>query len=144
MRWSSVRTFLLATLLISSSEVHLTESASVLQILFPFMYRRPHPKVKKLEFSVLLALAEAAEKYEVFPAMQVCQLIMARYVEQHPLQLLDYAGKHGCAKLAAITASNTAGFEAEKVQESLTRTKPWQRGVCQAIGPNAGEQGVRF
>lgn len=72
-----MRTFLLATLLISSSEVHLTESASVLQILFPFMYRRPHPKVKKLEFSVLLALAEAAEKYEVFPAMQVCQLIMS-------------------------------------------------------------------
>ena len=57
--------------------VDLTETSETLEILFQFMYRRPQPNLQDLPFAQFLALAEAVEKYGVFPAQQVCNLVMA-------------------------------------------------------------------
>jgi len=56
--------------------VHLTETATTLELLFRFCYPHPHPDVEAMKFDVLALLAEAAEKYQVFPAMNICKIYM--------------------------------------------------------------------
>jgi len=51
---------------------NLAEPADVLQILFKFVYPRRHPDLEDLDFSMVAAIAEAAGKYEVFPAINTC------------------------------------------------------------------------
>ena len=52
--------------------VQLTEPASVLGILFAFLYPKAHPDLRGESFEVLVAVAEAAGKYDVFSAADVC------------------------------------------------------------------------
>lgn len=56
--------------------VHLTESARTLELLFQFIYPRRHPSLECEVIEVIAPLAEAAEKYEVFPAMNICHVRM--------------------------------------------------------------------
>lgn len=55
---------------------HLTESSDILHLLFQFVYPRREPDIEGLDFAILAALAEAAEKYEVFHAMTACKTQM--------------------------------------------------------------------
>jgi len=52
----------------------LDEPSNVLEILFQFIYPRRHPSLEDTDFETLTAVAEAAEKYELFSAMNVCAL----------------------------------------------------------------------
>jgi hypothetical protein len=58
--------------------VQLTETAQILwiELLFQFCYPNKHPDVEALEFDVLALLAEVAEKYQVFSAMNICKICM--------------------------------------------------------------------
>jgi hypothetical protein len=56
--------------------IHLAETAKILELLFQFCYPNRHPDVEALEFDVLALLAEAAEKYQVFSAMNICRILM--------------------------------------------------------------------
>lgn len=56
--------------------VRLSENAQVLELLFQFIYPMHHPSLAATPFETLLALAEAAEKYEVYSAMNMCQVRM--------------------------------------------------------------------
>ena len=47
-----------------------------LELLFQFCYPNHRPDVEELEFDDLALLAEAAEKYQVIPAMNICKIIM--------------------------------------------------------------------
>jgi len=60
----------------SDEYVHLTENASTLELLFQFIYPQRQPAVDKLEFTDLASLSEAVEKYQVYPAMQICMVSM--------------------------------------------------------------------
>lgn len=55
---------------------HLTESATVLEVLFGFMRPKRYPDVEELEFTLLAEVAEAAEKYEAFAGIELCRLQM--------------------------------------------------------------------
>ena len=55
---------------------NLTETSAVLAILFSFVYPKRHPDLRRVSFDTVAAVAEAAEKYEVFSAMNICQLRM--------------------------------------------------------------------
>ena len=55
---------------------HLTESAAVLATLFGFMHPKRYPDVEELEFPLLADVAEAAEKYEAYAAIELCRLQM--------------------------------------------------------------------
>lgn len=57
----------------------LSESSSTLHLLFQHVYPRPHPHLDELGFEVLAEVAEAAEKYQVYSAMEACRLLM-KYV----------------------------------------------------------------
>jgi hypothetical protein len=52
--------------------VELTETADTLEFLFQYMY----PDLHGIPFQTLASLAEAAEKYRVFPVMEVCKIYM--------------------------------------------------------------------
>ena len=56
--------------------VQLTEDGATLELLFAFMYPRRHPDLESTPFVPLASLAEAAEKYEVFSAMNMCKIRM--------------------------------------------------------------------
>jgi hypothetical protein len=56
--------------------VCLTETAMTLELLFQFCYSDHRPDVEALDFDALALLAEAAEKYQVFSAMDICKICM--------------------------------------------------------------------
>ena len=56
--------------------VHLTEAAVTLEHLFRFCYPDRHPDLEAVELDVLVLLAEAAEKYQVYSAMNICKIYM--------------------------------------------------------------------
>jgi hypothetical protein len=56
--------------------IRLAETALTLELLFQFCYPDYHPDVEKLEFTEFTDLAEAAEKHQVFSAMNICKIRM--------------------------------------------------------------------
>lgn len=58
--------------------VTLSERSSTLDMLFHYIYRKPQPDITELSFEELSMLAEAAEKYHVYSAMEVCRILMRR------------------------------------------------------------------
>lgn len=60
----------------SDSTVPLSERAEVLELLFQYVYPQRTPTITMIPFKVFADLAEAAEKYQVFGAMEICMLRM--------------------------------------------------------------------
>ncbi|KAH8834947.1 hypothetical protein DL96DRAFT_15688 [Flagelloscypha sp. PMI_526] len=87
----------------------LAEGSSTLELLFAFMYPGPHPDVDDLPFSAVDALAEAAEKYQVWPAMNVCRYRMRDFCLTHTSSVLTYACRNNLPKL--IEACSSAGLQ---------------------------------
>lgn len=56
--------------------VQLVEPAAVLELLFQYFYPQRHPNLHLVEFEVLNGLAEAVEKYQVYPALEHCKVFM--------------------------------------------------------------------
>jgi hypothetical protein len=56
--------------------VNLTEDAATLELLFQFVYPQRHPSLSDSPYEVVAPLAEAAEKYEAFTAMNICHIRM--------------------------------------------------------------------
>ncbi|KAG6834532.1 hypothetical protein H0H93_009113 [Arthromyces matolae] len=92
--------------------VELTEDAPTLELLFQFVYPRRHPTLRAfsveqtldtdtIHFSLLERVAEAAEKYEVFAAMNICYIRMEEALPTYPVQVLNYAAKRGYKTLVA-------------------------------------------
>ncbi|TFK69374.1 hypothetical protein BDN72DRAFT_857768 [Pluteus cervinus] len=80
--------------------VPLTESAGTLELLFQFSYPQRQPELTKVGFEKIVPLAEAVEKYEVFPAMPACYRMMEMHIRTNPAEVFAYAGKHGYNDLA--------------------------------------------
>lgn len=59
--------------------IKVTESKDTLDSLFQYMYPQARPDLRKLEFKQLVELSAAAERYEVFGAIDMCSIQM-RYV----------------------------------------------------------------
>ncbi|KDR68759.1 hypothetical protein GALMADRAFT_282919, partial [Galerina marginata CBS 339.88] len=101
--------------------VHLTEPAEVLEILFEFVYPQRPPDLKDLEFKVLVPLAEAVEKYEVFAAMRMCEMRLRPFIQQGPLEILLHGLKHDYPQLineAALQLSRS-GKPLDDIVENL-------------------------
>lgn len=56
--------------------VQLTETSMTLELLFQFMYPQRPPDLSAMEFKSFMGVAEAAEKYQVYSAMQICAMQM--------------------------------------------------------------------
>jgi hypothetical protein len=64
------------TLSPNAEVVSLSERAQVLELLFQYMYPQRPPDLRKLDFKVLADVAEAVEKYQVYAAMEICNIRM--------------------------------------------------------------------
>ncbi|KAG6848355.1 hypothetical protein H0H93_000920 [Arthromyces matolae] len=86
--------------------VHLTEESATLELLFQFIYPQPNPDLDELKFEELALLAEAAEKYRVFPAMNLCAICMEHpdHLKAHAEEILQHALKHNIQTLASRAA----------------------------------------
>jgi hypothetical protein len=60
----------------AAEPVHLEEASGVLDLLFAFVYPMRLPKIEEMSFERVLPLAEAAEKYQVYPAMYACRMCL--------------------------------------------------------------------
>ncbi|KAJ3841756.1 hypothetical protein F5878DRAFT_531080 [Lentinula raphanica] len=80
--------------------VRLTETATILEILFTCIYPRPYPSLEDLDFDMFMLLVEAAEKYQFFGMICACRLHMnTNYTLKQDLhskrmQLLQFAVRH--------------------------------------------------
>ncbi|KAJ7431475.1 hypothetical protein B0H11DRAFT_2130378 [Mycena galericulata] len=82
----------------------LPESSATLEVLFQFIYPRRHPSLDNFRFEAVAALAEAAEKYQVYSAMNICHLRMKEFLPANAAEILTYAAKHDYPTVVAEVA----------------------------------------
>lgn len=123
-------------------EVHLPENDEVVTLMLKFMHKQRQPDLWKLEFRVLKGLAEAAEKYFIYSAIDICHFFMRyvlrghhyaqpfiplmvkfifcrEFVKIYPLEVLGYAAKFDYSELADACAPRTLAESFEKINEEL-------------------------
>ncbi|TFY63923.1 hypothetical protein EVJ58_g2972 [Rhodofomes roseus] len=101
--------------------VYLSEDSATLDLLFQYMYRQPQPDLLHVEFEQLAKLAEAAEKYRVFAAMEICKVFMRSSLSsgKDPVIILGYAARHGYQELCAEAAPLTLNVSARDALDHL-------------------------
>jgi len=99
--------------------VPLSEESCTLELLFQYMYRQPQPDITELPFKQLSQLAEAAEKYRVFSAMEICRVMMKLSLPKNAIAVIAYAAKHGYTKLCLEAAPHTLAVEPREAFDHL-------------------------
>ncbi|KAF8159389.1 hypothetical protein B0H34DRAFT_703263 [Crassisporium funariophilum] len=97
----------------------LEEPATVLVVLFQFVCARRHPDLADIAFDLLAEVAEAAEKYQVFSAINTCFFRMRDFSQERPAQVLVFADKHAYPKLVQEAAVHLACLPLIDVVEAL-------------------------
>ncbi|KAJ7722476.1 hypothetical protein B0H14DRAFT_3006360 [Mycena olivaceomarginata] len=97
--------------------VDLMENSETLELLFQFTYPQRHPTLDTTPFPILEALAEAAEKYQVFAAMNICHILA--FVHAYPMALAQYAAKHDYPSLLCDIAPTMISLPLEDVVPML-------------------------
>ncbi|KAF9474358.1 hypothetical protein BDN70DRAFT_321138 [Pholiota conissans] len=83
-----------------SDATQLPERARILQTLFQFIEPPPEerkhrqPSVLGMEEVMFFSLAEAAEKYVIYGAMNTCLTRMPTLISSHPFQVLNHCAKY--------------------------------------------------
>ncbi|KAF5380019.1 hypothetical protein D9615_006293 [Tricholomella constricta] len=120
--------------------VPLTEDASTLELLFQFVYPRRHPDLEATPFDALVSLAEAAEKYEVFSAMNICKIRLRNFLPDHAAEVANFASRHGYRDLLGWAAPFLLDIPLDEIVKmlSLDTVVPWSAGAVQHTrrGPN--------
>ncbi|KII94582.1 hypothetical protein PLICRDRAFT_184566 [Plicaturopsis crispa FD-325 SS-3] len=108
--------------------VSLPETGAVLELLLQYMYLRPQPVLDSLSigFWSVAALAEAAEKYQVYAAMQPCKVQIRSHLSslwvagsKAPFEILLYAIKHHHHDLVDEAAALAITTPLSKIQAAL-------------------------
>ncbi|THU79279.1 hypothetical protein K435DRAFT_698180 [Dendrothele bispora CBS 962.96] len=94
----------------SSEIVHLSESSTVLDLMFQYMYLQPQPDLRKVDFDIVKDLAEAVEKYWVYSAMGALHVRMIEHIPSQPVEVLLYAIRHNYPELINESAEATLEF----------------------------------
>ncbi|KAF8159394.1 hypothetical protein B0H34DRAFT_401999 [Crassisporium funariophilum] len=134
----------------TSDPVHLSEPSSTLELLFQFIqpcseangYRQP--LVVDMDHKTLFAVAEAAEKYIVFGAMNICITRMYQVYEQYPIEVLNHCAKHGYQSLADKAAVKTIPLPHDQIALGLTHpglTSRWL--IYHSHWVKVGKEGCR-
>ncbi|KAK7462726.1 hypothetical protein VKT23_007313 [Stygiomarasmius scandens] len=88
----------------SSEAVSLAEKSDVLELLFQFTCPRVPPNLDGIGFSLVLEVAEAAEKYVVYNAITICTMRMKDFLPQEALRVFQFAGEYDHENLIDIVA----------------------------------------
>ncbi|KAF8887307.1 hypothetical protein BD779DRAFT_1527367, partial [Infundibulicybe gibba] len=97
----------------------LTEPASILDVLFQFVYPSRQSGISKLSPDDLFALGEAVEKYQVFPAMELCCMYIKPLASTHPIRTLSYGLKHDYPDLIDSAAPHTIKLPLQSVASAI-------------------------
>lgn len=113
----------------SGEIVPLTEDATTLELLFQFVYPQRHPHLRGTPFDVLSPLAEAAEKYQVFAAMNICYVRMNEVLPEHAVEVSNYASRHGYKEILSAAAPSLLDIPLAEIVKALSAelVVPW---VC--------------
>jgi hypothetical protein len=84
------------------------------------MYPMRQPDLRRVKFATLVSLSEAAEKYQVFAAMEICTLHMEAAIPVHPFEVLSYGAKHGYASLTDMAEVQATSMSIEDAYAGLT------------------------
>jgi hypothetical protein len=108
--------------------------------LFSFVYPSRHAPLLDVDFEIFAEFAEAAEKYEVFCAIHtanakmrydiliyrffvVCLTIYHRdAIHDHPIEVMNYASRHGYPELLDIAAPLTLDIPFDKIADTMNTT----------------------
>ncbi|KAF9565895.1 hypothetical protein CPC08DRAFT_815130 [Agrocybe pediades] len=91
----------------NDEQVVLSETADVLEIVFDYVYPKRKPfTMENMDFHMLVKVAEAVEKYEVFPAMRFCERRLRENMEDNALDVLIHAIKHDRRNLINESSTN--------------------------------------
>ncbi|KAJ7440249.1 hypothetical protein FB451DRAFT_1377648 [Mycena latifolia] len=117
------------------SVVDLSETSATLELLFQFIYPQRHPALDTPPFGVLDPPAEAAEKYQVFSAMNICHIRMRDMIQDHPVAVVVYAAKHDYPYLLSEVAPMMISMAPLEVIEMLPPylILPWTRVLQLAV-----------
>ncbi|PPQ72752.1 hypothetical protein CVT26_003032 [Gymnopilus dilepis] len=74
--------------------VPLSEPSQILEMVFQFIYPIRHPTLQDENIKIVLGVAEAVEKYEVFAAMRTCEVRLSELVPKHAEVVFWHAVKH--------------------------------------------------
>ncbi|KAG6916792.1 hypothetical protein DXG01_005315 [Tephrocybe rancida] len=123
--------------------VPLTEDASTLNNLFQYVYpKRPLANIELLTFEDLYKLSEAAEKYEIFGVMTVCKVCLRQLAANHPVEIFNYASKHGYSDILSIAAPFLLDIPLDELVMTFLPylvvpwvrfRKCWSRAACEVI-----------
>ncbi|KAF9457805.1 hypothetical protein BDZ94DRAFT_1118483, partial [Collybia nuda] len=105
----------------------LPETGEVLDCIFRFCYPERHPDLSTLDFEIFSQIADTAEKYKVFAAMNVCNIQMNKTLPHHATEVLVYAAKHDYQKLLMKTAQLVMDIPLPKILPLLPSylVVPW-------------------
>ncbi|KAF5380018.1 hypothetical protein D9615_006290 [Tricholomella constricta] len=109
--------------------IPLPEPSGTLEILFQFLYPERHPKLaESMPFHLLDAVTEAAEKYQVFVAMDACEALMRKTLPWHADRIFLYAVKHGYNDLVDLAAIPLLDYPFEETLKGLPNDLicPWK------------------
>ncbi|KAF9523213.1 hypothetical protein CPB83DRAFT_747634, partial [Crepidotus variabilis] len=117
-------------LVVDDEPVYLQETSEVLEVLFQFIQppaegkRFRQPSVRDLEPRMFFAVAEAAEKYIVYGAMNTFSTHMYQMVDKYPVEVLNHCERHGYPDLVDAAASKTISKPLAAVVDGL-----WHPGL---------------
>jgi len=86
---------------------HLTELSDVVKLILQLVHLQRWPDLGEIPFQLLDGLADATEKYLMFPAMAICKIHMEAATSSHPFEVLLYSAKHGYMEIANKAAYQT-------------------------------------
>ncbi|KAG6916799.1 hypothetical protein DXG01_005322 [Tephrocybe rancida] len=129
--------------------VPLTEDSSTLEQFFRYIYPQRHPNINLLPFDVLYELAEAAEKYEFFNLMIICNArlklvkspsyttelvidvrsLSRQVLPEHPEELFNYGHKHDYPDVLDLAAPLLLDLPLDEIVLKLSPqlVVPWVR-----------------
>lgn len=97
----------------------LLEDSYTLELLFRFVNSEEDIDLDRPSFSTVAALAEAAQKYQVYSATTVCRQYMKSQAKAHPVEVMQYAAKHDFRDILDAVAPYTVGTAVATMQEIL-------------------------
>ncbi|KAF9458529.1 hypothetical protein BDZ94DRAFT_1325460 [Collybia nuda] len=99
--------------------VPLTETSSTLELLFQYIYPMPQPDIRSLPFDTVAAVAEAAEKYQVYAAIYNCALVMEMTLPDYAHTIFIHGGRHGHKFLLGKAAPYLIGMPLDEMVSEL-------------------------
>ncbi|KAI4294514.1 hypothetical protein K525DRAFT_290631 [Schizophyllum commune Loenen D] len=102
-----------------SETIPLSEDAVTLELLFRIIYREERVRLDSLPFENIAALAEAAEKYDVYAAILLCRIAMEAHCSDHTLAVMSYAARYGHNDILDNAAGFSVGLESARVRQEL-------------------------